>query len=112
MEDERELRPSVWAYVEQKLTTGLTLLAAYSHAFDSDELCKNFCGLGATYTYKKLDFGLFSDYTRILDIDEWATELTCNINLTNYLSVQPTLHIIKTDNETNCFGVLRLNVSL
>ena len=112
VKDERELRPSLWVYVEQDLTVDLTLLAAYSHAFDSDELCKNFCGLGATYTYKKLDFGLFSDYTRIIGIDEWATELTCNVNLTNYLSVQPALHIIKTDDETNCIGVLRLNVSL
>ena len=103
---------SIWAYAEQKLTPGLTLLAAYGHAFDSDEFCKNFCGLGATYTYKKLDFGLFSDYTRIMGIDEWATELTCNVNLTKYLSLQPVLHIIKTDNETNCIGVLRLNVSL
>ena len=111
-EDKHDMCPSVWAYAEQKLTPGLTLLAAYGHAFDSDEFCKNFCGLGATYTYKKLDFGLFSDYTRIIGIDEWATELTCNVNLTNYLSVQPALHIIKTDDETNCIGVLRLNVSL
>ena len=37
---------------------------------------------------------------------------TCNVDITKYLSLQPVLHIIKTDNETNCIGVLRLNVSL
>ena len=47
-----------------------------------------------------------------MGIDEWAMELMCNVNLTKYLSLQPVLHIIKTDNETNCIGVLRLNVSL
>ena len=96
-EEEWKPYPSLWAYVEQKLSPGLTLLAAYSHAFDSDEICKNFCGLGATYTYKKLDVGLFSDYTRIIGIDEWATELTCNIHLTDFLSLQPAFHLIKTE---------------
>ena len=91
-EDKRDMCPSVWAYVEQELISGLTLLAAYSHAFDSNEFCKNFCGFGASYTYKKLDVGLFSDYTRIIDIDEWATELTCNIHLTDFLSLQSTFH--------------------
>ena len=111
-EEEWKPYPSLWAYVEQKLSPGLTLLAAYSHAFDSDEICKNFCGLGATYTYKKLDVGLFSDYTRIIGIDEWATELTCNIHLTDFLSLQPAFHLIKTGEETNYLGALRVNVSL
>lgn len=111
-EDEWKPYPSLWAYVEQRLTPGLTLLAAYSHAFDSDEICKNFCGLGATYTYKKLDVGLFSDYTSIIGIDEWATELTCNIHLTDFLSLQPAFHLIKTGDETNYLGALRVNISL
>jgi hypothetical protein len=64
------------------------------------------------WSLTRMPWDYFPEYTRILGIDEWATELTCNVNLTKYLSLQPVLHIIKTDNETNCIGVLRLNVSL
>jgi hypothetical protein len=109
---ERKLRPSVWTYAEQALSKRLTLLAAYSHAFSNDEVCNNFYGIGGRYACKNLEFGLFSDYTRILEIDEWATELTCKLGLSNSLSLQPALHIIKTDNETQCIGMMRLNISL
>ena len=109
---ERKLRPSVWTYAEQALSKRLTLLAAYSHAFSSDEICNDFCGIGGRYACKNLEFGLFSDYTRILDIDEWATELTCKLGLSNYLSLQPVLHILTTDGETKCIGMMRLNISL
>ena len=110
--EERKLRPSIWLLAEQSLFPRFTLLAAYSHAFSSVELCRNFCGLGAKYDFKKVELGFFSDYTRMLDIDEWATELTCKVALSKYLSVQPVLHILNTDGETQCIGVLRLNVSL
>ena len=109
---ERKLRPSVWTYAEQALSKRLTLLAAYSHAFSNDEVCNNFYGIGGRYACKNLELGLFSDYTRILEIDEWATELTCKLGLSNSLSLQPALHIIKTDNETQCIGMMRLNISL
>jgi hypothetical protein len=44
-------------------------------------------------------------------VEEWATEITCKISLTEFLSIQPVMHIIKFDGETNCVGVFRLNVS-
>ncbi|MBO7068589.1 MAG: hypothetical protein J6W52_07925 [Bacteroidaceae bacterium] len=109
---ERKPRPSTWIYAEQVLGGNFTLLAAYSHAFSSDELCNDFFAIGGKYTFKKAELGIFSDYTRIIGIDEWATELTCKIALTNYLSLQPALHIITTDDITNCIGMLRLNVCL
>jgi len=108
----KKIRPCAWIYAEQSLTPSLMLLAGYAHAFDSDEFCKNFCALGAKYTYRNMEFGIFSDYTRMLGVDEWATELTCRISTSKYLTIQPVFHIIKTDKETNCVGMLRFNVSL
>lgn len=109
---DRKVRPTAWTYAEQSLYDNLTLIAAYSHAFSSDNACKNFCGVGANYTLGKAQLGIFSDYTRVDGVNEWATELTANINLTEYLSVQPALHIVDTDNHTKCVGLLRLGISL
>lgn len=111
-EEEQKVRPTVWAYAEHNLFTDFALIAAYSHAFSSDNPCRNFYALGGKYTFKKAELGMFSDYTRIADIDEWATELTCKIAFTDYLSVQPVLHIITTDSHTKCISMLRLNVLL
>lgn len=108
----RKLRPSVWAYAEQALTSRLTLLAAYSHAFNDDALCDNFYAIGGKYTFKRVQLGIFSDHTRIADIAEWATELACNVTINDNISVQPMLHIMTTDGHTDCIGALRLNVSL
>ena len=109
---DRKIRPAIWTYAEQALAKNLTLIAAYSHAFSDDELCNNFCGIGSKYTYKKVEIGIFSDYTRILDVDEWATELTCNITLTDHLSIQPVLHLVNTDGEINWAGMFRLGINL
>jgi len=108
----RKIRPAIWTYAEQAVGTGFTLIGAYSHAFSDDELCKNFVGIGGKYACKNVEMGLFTDYTNIIEIDEWATELTCNITITDHLSLQPALHIINTDGETNCVGMLRLGINL
>ena len=117
-EEPRKLRPSMWTYAEQALIPNLTLIGAYSHAFCEDDHCFDFVGLGAKYTLGRAEFGVFSDYMRTEGIfeegetvEEWATEITCKISLTGFLSVQPVMHIIKFDGETNCVGVFRLNVS-
>lgn len=107
-----DINPSAWIYAEQALVPNLTLLAAYGHAFGSDNLCDNFCGLGGKYALKRVEFGLFSDYARVLDLDEWATEFVCSLHLTDFLTVKPVFHVITTDGTTNCFGVLRVDVSL
>ena len=111
MHSKENISSSVWAYAEQSLSPRLTLLAAYGHAFGS-KLCDNFCALGATYKYKRAEFGLFSDYTRIVFMDEWATELICSLRLTDILTVKPVLHIITTNGETKCVGVLRMDIGI
>ena len=111
-EDEHQYHPTIWTYAEQALSDRLKLIAAYSHAFCSDELCRDFYGIGGKYAYKKIELGVFSDYTSVFDIDEWATELTCNITYNDHLSIQPVLHVLKTDGETKYIGMLRLNVTL
>lgn len=101
-----------WTYAEHALTPNLTLIAAYGHAFGSDNLCENFCALGGKYALKRAELGLFSDYTQVLGIDEWATELICSLQLTNYLTVKPVFHIITTNGSTNCVGMLRVDISI
>ena len=109
---DRRMHSSAWFYAEQSLFSDFTLLVACGHAFNSDHPCRNFCGLGGNYSLKNAKFGLFTEYTRIDGIDEWATEMTCNIGITEYLSLQPVLHILTTDGETKCIGMMRLNVNL
>lgn len=112
MHTEPDVTPTAWAYAEQALTPNLTLLAAYGHAFGSDNLCDNFYGLGGKYTLKRTEFGLFTDYTRVLDVDEWATELICSLHLTDFLTVKPVLHVITTDGTTKCVSMLRVDIGI
>ena len=109
---ERKTYPTMWAYAEQALSSRLMLIAAYGHSFSSDDLVRNYYGLGAQYALGKLRFGLYSDHIRALDVNEWNTELVCHINLNDYLSVKPVLHILNTDGQTQCIGQLRLTVNL
>lgn len=109
---ERKTYPTMWAYAEQALSSRLMLIAAYGHSFSSDDLVRNYYGLGAQYALGKLRFGLYSDHIRALDVNEWNTELVCHIDLNDYLSVKPVLHILNCDSKTQCIGLLRLTVNL
>ena len=110
--NERRARTTVWTYAEQKVTNSFTLLGGYSHAFCSDSYCHDFAGLGGRLTIKNAEFGLFSDYAHFEDIDEWATELTCKIHLSEHVYVQPTAHFISQDTKSSVVGILRLGVEL
>ena len=110
--NERKARTTVWTYAEQKVTNSFTLLGGYSHAFSSDSYCHDFAGLGGRLTIKNAEFGLFSDYAHFEDMDEWATELTCKIHLSEHVYVQPTAHFISQDTKNSVVGVLRLGVEL
>ena len=112
MHTQPDVTPAAWVYAEQALMPDLILLAAYGHTFGNDNLCDNFYGLGGKYTYKRAEFGLFTDYTRVLDVDEWATELICSLRITDFLSVKPVLHIITTDGTTKCVGMLRVDIGI
>ena len=112
MHTKPDVTPAVWVYAEQALMSDLILLAAYGHTFGSGNLCDNFYALGGKYTFKRAEFGLFTDYTRVLDVDEWATELICSLRITDFLSVKPVLHIITTDGTTKCVGMLRVDIGI
>lgn len=109
---ERKTYPTMWAYAEQALSSRLMVIAAYGHSFSSDDLLRNYYGLGAQYALGKVQFGFYSDYVRMLGVDEWDTEFVCNIDLNDYLSVKPVLHILNCDSKTQCIGLLRLTVNL
>lgn len=96
-----------WAYVEQRLTPNLSLLAGYSHAFGSGIACSDFVGMGAHYQLSRAQLGLFTDYARFAEAREWATELTCNVALTPFLDVQPTAHMMLTSGKLGGAFTLR-----
>ena len=108
----RKTYPTMWAYAEQALSSRCMLIAAYGHSFSSDDLVRNYYGLGAQYALGKLRFGLYSDHVRVLGVNEWNTELVCHLDLNDYLSVKPVLHILNSDGKTQCIGLLRLTVNL
>lgn len=83
-----------WAYAEQRITDRLSLIAGYSHAFGPDAACRDFAGLGGRYAWERAELGLFTDYARFAEGDEFATELTCKVALPPHLYLQPTVHVI------------------
>lgn len=105
---------SPWAYAEQRITDRLSLIAGYSHAFGDDTACRDFAGLGGRYTWNRAELGLFTDYANFAEGCEWATELTCKIDLVRHLYLQPSLHAIFMPEASNLFqgaGTLRLGVT-
>lgn len=87
---------SPWIYAEQRITDRLSLIAGYSHAFGREAACRDFAGLGGRYAWERAELGLFTDYANFAEGSEWATELTCKIDLTSHLFLQPTVHLIAT----------------
>lgn len=90
------LGTTVWTYAEQQITERLHLMACYSHAFLSESFCTDFVGIGGKYSWKKCEGGIFTDYAYFSGSCESATELTCNIRLNSYISIQPAAHLIFT----------------
>lgn len=106
----RQLGTALWTYAEQRLSDNLSLIADYSHAFGSSSFCTDFFGLGGRYSWKGCELGLFSDYARFADCDEFATELTMKIGISNHVHVQPAVHLISTDSHFHSAALLRLGV--
>ncbi len=90
----RQLRSTLWSYAEQRLSSRLTLLAGYSHAFHSSSPCTDFACLGARLTWGRVECGLLTDYCRLQDDSEWATELTLKADITPHIYLQPALHLV------------------
>ncbi|MCQ2259556.1 MAG: hypothetical protein MJZ41_16455 [Bacteroidaceae bacterium] len=106
----RQFGSALWTYAEQRLSDNLSLIADYSHAFGSSSFCTDFFGLGGRYSWKGCELGLFSDYARFADSDEFATELTMKIGISNHVHIQPAVHLISTDSHFHSAALLRLGV--
>lgn len=112
------LSTTLWAYAEQQITDRLTLIAAYSHAFLTDALCSDFAGVGGKYDWRCCEFGLLTDYANFFLGGEFATELTCKVQVNKYLHIQPALHLISSPSlftsgrEFYTAGALRLGLTI
>lgn len=116
--------PTLWTYAEHNIgeyeNGGLSIIAAYSHCFEKEALCRNFVGAGAKYdsplrlshSGDSIEFGLFSDYADYSFGHEYATELSCRIPLCKHLSVKPSLHYINGTTEKGLFGLVRMTIGL
>ena len=103
---------TLWAYAEQRITDGFSLIADYSHTFGQTAPCTDFLGLGGRYMFRKAALGLFTDYAHFRDNYEWATELTCLFQITEHISIQPALHMILQKDLKAVVGLFRLSISL
>lgn len=56
-------------------------------------------------------FGAFADYARFVEATEWATEVTCRIDLCEHISLQPVVHAIVTSSRLSSVCSLRLLMS-
>lgn len=101
-----------WFYTEQRLNDIISLIAGYSHAFGEDVDCSDFVGVGAHFKLRHSEWGVFSDYSRFVDCNEFATEVTCTIPIGEYLYVQPVAHIINTDKQWSSAYCVRIGLQL
>lgn len=111
-EMKRLVRGALWGYGEQKLSESLSVMVAYSHAFGTDNECKDFAGVGGKLALGNIELGVFSDYVRILESEEWATEFTCKAQVNKYLYIQPAIHFISNVDVDTFVGLVRFGVEL
>ena len=90
------INTTLWAYAEQSVCPAIRVLVGYSHAFAEKAMCKDYFGLGLYYQHNKCELGVFSDYARYSNAQEFATELSFKYQATASLSFQPVLHLIAT----------------
>ncbi len=101
---------TLWAYLEQSLSSRLSLIAGYSHAFGRELECTDFAGLGLHFRLKNTELGFFSDYARMTDASEFATELTAKFSFAHYCYLQPSIHMIATDGRFQSVCALRFGL--
>ncbi len=107
----RKFGTALWAYGEKHLSSHFSLLAGYSHAFASAN-CSDFAGIGGSCSYRRYEFGVFTDYALFKENAEWATELTCKANLSQHLYLQPAVHLVKTGGHMASGALLRMGIAL
>ncbi|MCQ2110983.1 MAG: hypothetical protein MJY79_05780 [Bacteroidaceae bacterium] len=103
---------TLWGYTECSLTQDLSLIAGCSHAFGSQVSCSDFLGIGFLYAIPKAGLGLYTDYARMDEGYECATELTCRIHVSEHLDLQPTIHWINQKEMKALVSLLRLSLVL
>lgn len=117
-DDVRRYGTTLWTYAEQSLCPSFSLIAAYSHAFADASQCSDFMGLGGKYAKGNIELGLFSDYALFDTCREWATELSCKLQLSPAIYLKPSLHAIVTkslnDNTSTFYpaAALRLGIEI
>lgn len=107
-----------WLYVEQPLCKvekkRIDLLAQYSENRSVAIGCRQYAGLGITFSTitsedRKREAGVFMNYAHFTYGYEVACEVTGKWQLTEHLSLQPALHLIKNNQGAYCSGMLRTN---
>lgn len=101
-----------WFYTEQTISQKFALLLSYSHAFSTYAECKDFIGLGTHCQLGKYQLGAFTDYANFVGRNEFATEITCKIPLSQKMHIQPTVHIISSDSKLYNVAMMRVLLSL
>lgn len=101
-----------WAYAEQCVTNNITLLAGFSHAFMRESECQDFVGLGVCIRCGDTQIGVFSDYSTFGKQDEFATEITCKLPITEYMCIQPSAHVISHHSKPDYVVTLRMELKL
>lgn len=117
---DQSLTATPWAYIESEVLPALSLIGGYSHAFGKELPCRNFVGLGAHYRLRKVELGVFADYTAFYETpietspqiitEECATEVSCKWTLSEHFYLQPTTHVIYTAGDWHTVYSLRLGV--
>lgn len=108
-EDDMKVRTSAWTYGLLQVAPKTHLVGYYSRSFSNDTGCLEFVGLGAHTLVNSVELGVFTDYARYGEGDEFATELTCKVPVCDYFSVQPVLHFINNNSGVcDVVGVLRV----
>lgn len=103
---------SLWGYAEQRLTPSLHALLQYAISPSPGSHCKQYAGIGLVWHIPRCETGIFSDYARFAQGNEWATEATVRIVCTEKVSIQPVLHFITNSLNTCCIGMIRLRYLL
>lgn len=107
---------TMWAYTEQKLCNTsngeLHGIAAYSHCFDKDYICRNFAGAGLKMDMKGAQIGLFADYADFGELHEFASELSVEIPVCKFANVKPALHYINGSTTEGVVAMVRVNLKL
>lgn len=104
-----KMRTVLWAYAEQQVGRGLSVLAQGSLVPGASSGCRSYAGLGFVMKCGATEGGLFADYADFSGMHEWAGELTWKIPCRESLTVQPALHFVS--NSTGCDAVALLRLS-